>query len=101
MSIGASGRSARQLCAIRPGAAAAAMTGLLLVFPAVFVIAAAPLSSPVLSGSAAAVHVLDRLAFGPTLEELRRIKTIGEERYISEQLDPDQIPEPIELRWRV
>ena len=76
------------------------MTGLLLVFPAVFVIAAAPLSSPVLSGSAA-VHVLDRLAFGPTLEELRRIKTIGEERYISEQLDPDQIPEPIELRWRV
>src|SRR5215469_13301886 len=100
MSIGASGRSARQLCAIRPGAAAAAMTGLLLVFPAVFVIAAAPLSSPVLSGSAA-VHVLDRLAFGPTLEELRRIKTIGEERYISEQLDPDQIPEPVDLRWRV
>ena len=76
------------------------MTGLLLVFPAVFVIAAAPLSSPVLSVSAA-VHVLDRLAFGPTLEELRRIKTIGEERYISEQLDPDQIPEPIELRSRI
>src|SRR5207253_2223601 len=28
-------------------------------------------------------------------------KTIGVERYIAEQLDPDSIPEPIELRWRL
>jgi uncharacterized protein (DUF1800 family) len=47
------------------------------------------------------VHVLNRLAFGPTLEEFRHVRTIGIERYIAEQLDPASIPEPIELRWRL
>ena len=39
------------------------------------------------------IHVLNRLAFGPTLEDFRRVKTIGIDRYIAEQLDPDSIPE--------
>jgi len=43
----------------------------------------------------------NRLAFGPTLEEVRHVKTIGVTRYIAEQLDPESIPEPIELRWRL
>ncbi len=47
------------------------------------------------------IHVLNRLAFGPTLEEFRRLKTIGIERYIAEQLDPEDIAEPIELRERL
>jgi uncharacterized protein (DUF1800 family) len=47
------------------------------------------------------IHLLDRLAFGPTLEEFRYVKTIGVERYIAEQLDPDSIAEPIELRGRL
>jgi uncharacterized protein (DUF1800 family) len=47
------------------------------------------------------IHVLNRLAFGPTLEEVRHVKTIGIERYIAEQLDPASIPERIELRWRL
>ena len=47
------------------------------------------------------IHVLNRLAFGPTLDEFRQVKTIGIERYIAEQLDPDSIAEPIELRWRL
>jgi uncharacterized protein (DUF1800 family) len=47
------------------------------------------------------LHILNRLAFGPTLDEFRYVKTIGVERYIAEQLDPDSIPEPIELRWRL
>jgi Protein of unknown function (DUF1800) len=47
------------------------------------------------------IHLLNRLAFGPTLEEFRYVKSIGTERYIAEQLDPDAIPEPIELRWRL
>jgi len=61
----------------------------------------------VLTGAAEAVperhivHVLNRLAFGPTLEELRHVKTIGVERFIAEQLDPGSIPEPLELRWRL
>src|SRR5919201_4041562 len=47
------------------------------------------------------VHMLNRLAFGPTLEEFRHVKTIGTDRYIAEQLDPASIPEPVELRWRL
>jgi uncharacterized protein (DUF1800 family) len=47
------------------------------------------------------IHVLDRLAFGPTLEDFRHVKAIGVGRYIAEQLDPAAIPEPIELRWRL
>ena len=47
------------------------------------------------------LHLLNRLAFGPSLEEVRQVKNIGVERYIAEQLDPDSIPEPIELRWRL
>jgi uncharacterized protein (DUF1800 family) len=40
------------------------------------------------------LHVLDRLAFGPTIEDFRHVKAIGIERYIAEQLDPDSIAEP-------
>ncbi len=47
------------------------------------------------------IHVLNRLAFGPTLEDFRRVKAIGVARYIAEQLDPDAIPELLELRWRL
>jgi len=47
------------------------------------------------------IHVLNRLAFGPTLEDFRHVKSIGVDRYIAEQLDPDAIPEPFELQWRI
>jgi uncharacterized protein (DUF1800 family) len=47
------------------------------------------------------IHLLDRLAFGPTLDDFRYVKTIGIERYIAEQLDPAEIPDAIELRWRL
>jgi uncharacterized protein (DUF1800 family) len=47
------------------------------------------------------IHVLNRLAFGPTLEEFHQVKAIGVERYIAQQLDPQSIPEPIDLRWRL
>jgi uncharacterized protein (DUF1800 family) len=40
------------------------------------------------------LHVLDRLAFGPTIEDFRHVKAIGIEQYIAEQLDPDSIAEP-------
>src|SRR5438105_679692 len=48
-----------------------------------------------------ATHVLNRLAFGPTLEEFRHIQAIGVDRYIAEQLSPEAIPEPFELGWRL
>jgi uncharacterized protein (DUF1800 family) len=47
------------------------------------------------------LHVLNRLAFGPTLEDFRRVKAIGLDRYVAEQLDPDTIPESYELHWRL
>src|SRR5437763_5923877 len=43
------------------------------------------------------LHVLDRLAFGPTQDDVRHVNEIGIERYIAEQLAPDNIPEPPEL----
>src|SRR6516225_6575741 len=47
------------------------------------------------------IHVLNRLAFGPTPEEFQYVKSIGVERYIAEQLNPDSIPEQSELRSRL
>jgi len=47
------------------------------------------------------IHVLNRLAFGPTLEDFHHVRSIGVDRYIAEQLHPESIPEPFELRWRI
>jgi uncharacterized protein (DUF1800 family) len=49
----------------------------------------------------AIIHVLNRLAFGPTIEDFRRVKSIGVDQYIEEQLNPDAIDEPLELGWRL
>jgi uncharacterized protein (DUF1800 family) len=72
-----------------------AAAGLLTALPSLLALGAEPVSDRTV------VHLLNRLAFGPTLEEVRHVKTIGVERYIAEQLDPESIPEPIELRWRL
>jgi uncharacterized protein (DUF1800 family) len=88
MSKGADGRS--RFCRVFAAAA-----GLLIALPSLLALGAEPVSDQ------AAVHLLNRLAFGPTLEEVRHVKMIGGERYIAEQLDPDSIPEPIELRLRL
>lgn len=48
-----------------------------------------------------ALHVLDRLAFGPTLRDMRYIHAIGIDGYIAEQLDPDSIPEDPGLTARL
>jgi uncharacterized protein (DUF1800 family) len=91
MSNGARGRSRFHWCF--------AAAGLLIALPSLLALAAQPVSDVTV------VHLLNRLAFGPTLEEVRQVKTIGVERYIAEQLDADSIPgaipEPIELRWRL
>src|ERR1700732_3392337 len=47
------------------------------------------------------LHVLDRLAVRPTAADVRRVKAIGTDRYIAEQLAPDSIPEPPELTQRL
>jgi hypothetical protein len=47
------------------------------------------------------IHVLNRIAFGPTLEDVGRVRAIGVDRYIAEQLAPESIAEPFELDWRL
>ncbi|HYU12176.1 MAG TPA: DUF1800 domain-containing protein [Stellaceae bacterium] len=47
------------------------------------------------------LHVLDRLAFGPTIEDFRHVKAVGIERYVAEQLDPAAIAEPPALIERL
>ncbi|HEX6443299.1 MAG TPA: DUF1800 domain-containing protein [Stellaceae bacterium] len=44
-----------------------------------------------------ALHILDRLAFGPTAADVQHVKEIGIDRYIAEQLDPQNIAESPEL----
>jgi len=40
------------------------------------------------------IHVLNRLSLGPAPGDIDRVKRIGVQRYIHEQLNPDSIPEP-------
>jgi uncharacterized protein (DUF1800 family) len=47
------------------------------------------------------IHVLNRIALGPSLDDFDHVKQVGVERYIAEQLDPTAIPEPAELSWRL
>jgi uncharacterized protein (DUF1800 family) len=47
------------------------------------------------------VHVLNRMAFGPTRAELDHVRQVGIDGYIAEQLDPDRIPEPPALTERL
>jgi uncharacterized protein (DUF1800 family) len=45
-----------------------------------------------LQGEDRALHVLNRLAFGPKPGDLEHVRSIGYERYIQEQLHPESIP---------
>jgi hypothetical protein len=49
-----------------------------------------------------ALHLLNRLAFGPTIDDLQHVEAIGVDRYLDEQLNPRAIIEPPELiqGWR-
>ncbi|SRR5579875_967712 len=40
------------------------------------------------------IHVLNRLAFGPRPGDIQRVREIGVEQYIQEQLHPESIPVP-------
>lgn len=44
-----------------------------------------------------AIHVLNRLAFGPSAADMEHIKAVGVEKYIQEQLSPSSIPLPQHL----
>jgi uncharacterized protein (DUF1800 family) len=48
-----------------------------------------------------ALHILNRLALGPSAADLQRIEAVGIVRYIEEQLNPQDIAEPPELTARL
>jgi len=43
------------------------------------------------------IHILNRLGFGPTADDIAHVRQVGIDRYIDEQLHPDAIPEPAAL----
>lgn len=49
---------------------------------------------PMSSNAVLPGHVLNRLAYGPTPDELERVAAIGPQAYINEQLNIEGIPEP-------
>ncbi len=48
-----------------------------------------------------ALHVLNRLAFGPAPGDVQRVAAMGVEQYIHEQLHPDSIPLPKDLEQQL
>jgi uncharacterized protein (DUF1800 family) len=62
-------------------------------------------AGPALAGVPAtdenALHLLNRLAYGPRLGDVAGVKAMGIERYIEQQLAPSAIPEPARLRQQL
>jgi len=54
-----------------------------------------------LSPEERALHVLDRLAYGPRPGDLERVARMGAERYIAEQLEPERIALPAALKAKL
>src|SRR5215471_18086170 len=54
-----------------------------------------------LSPGQRALHVLNRLAFGPQPGDIDYVKELGVEDWIEKQLSPDSIPEPADLQQRI
>src|SRR5438034_4199825 len=50
-------------------------------------------AAPGPSDDRAIVHVLNRVAFGPRAGDVDRVKAIGLQRYIDQQLHPERIPD--------
>lgn len=58
-------------------------------------------SATALSVEQQAIHVLNRLAYGPRPGDIERVKRMGVQRYIDSQLDPASIPLPQSLADRL
>ncbi len=54
-----------------------------------------------LSEQERALHVLNRLAYGPRPGDLEQVERMGVKRYIEQQLHPERIPLPADLQARL
>ncbi len=61
---------------------------------AAIVAATASAASRVPNDEATVTHVLNRIAFGPRPGDVDRVRGIGLDRYIEQQLRPDRVPDP-------
>ncbi len=68
---------------------------------ALALIAAAQAAPDTTSSDQRALHVLNRLGYGPRPGDIEQIRKIGIERYIDQQLEPAQIPLPEPLAQRL
>src|SRR5262245_8623287 len=48
-----------------------------------------------------ALHVLNRVAFGPRPGDFERVRALGAEGFVAEQLDPESIPVPAQIGARL
>lgn len=62
---------------------------------------AGPVFAGTVDPSPEIAHVVNRLSFGPRPGDLERVRAMGIEGYIQEQLHPEQIPEPPSLSARL
>jgi uncharacterized protein (DUF1800 family) len=69
------------------------MRRVLVVTTALFVTVGITASSKVATDDAAIVHVLNRIGFGPRPGDVEKVRAIGVERYIDQQLHPERIPD--------
>jgi len=51
--------------------------------------------TPLTSGELLVANVLNRLAYGPTPDELERVRALGADNYIQEQMAPETINDPL------
>ena len=69
----------------------------LVVAAVLFALSAGALAST----DAQALHVLNRLAFGPAPGDVQRVASMGVDQYIQQQLHPDSMPLPDELQQQL
>lgn len=69
----------------------------------IFVVLALPRAdaSVAITADARALHVLNRLGFGPRPGDIRRVEAMGIDNYIYQQLHPQSIPLPDSLNHRL
>jgi uncharacterized protein (DUF1800 family) len=76
--------------------AAPVIAGVLLLAPA----SSTPEARPTALDDAAIVHVLDRTGFGARAEDVARVRELGLDRYLDEQLHPERLSD-VEVRARL
>jgi uncharacterized protein (DUF1800 family) len=72
-----------------------------LIVASLVLFAGVPAHAASLSPDQQAVHVLNRLGYGPRPGDVERVRQMGVQRYIDSQLDPESIPLPAELAERL